>query len=264
VAYERKGKLYVRNEGNTPVSYSLSITAGQPSRCNGMSSVDFQYSNGPAMADGGLPASFMVPSFKLPMSVMAPMPWETAPVVVTYRPRSACRGGDDSDLSTVAWTRQGEPSGSMRRPTSMLATLTGASLLSQPVPNPVSFTGNRPVPQDVSLISNTGDGPVQLLGVELWQSQDGGTTPTQSCAAATTGPCLYYAWVQPPHFPVLLEGTTVPGARVNTVVGRLAFGVADDGGVYVAPALEQRVFAVVQTSDPYSPSVTVPITGRGQ
>ncbi len=263
IGFERSGKMYVRNEGNTSISYTLGVTAGQPSRCDGGASIDFRYASAPLLADGGSPATWMVPTFKLPMLVSDPKPWETAPVAITYRARSACRV-DAADLSTVIWTRQAEPLGTMRRPNTMLATLTGASLLSEPVPNAVTFTGNSPVPQDVSLVSNTGDGPMRLVTVELWQSADGGATPTDRCASVDAGPCVHFNWVAGPTLPVLLEGTTVPGARINKIVGRLSFGALDDAGMYQVPSQEQRVFAVVGTTDPYTPRVTVPITGRQQ
>ncbi len=264
VAYERSGKMYVRNEGNTPVSYSLNITAGQPSRCDGGATIDFAWGNAPAQADGGAPATFMIATTRLPMAVADPKPWETAPVSVVYRPRSACRGGDDSDLSTLIWTRQAEPVGTLRRPNSMLATLTGTSVLSEPVPNAVTFTGNSPTPQDVTLVSNTGDGPVRLLAAELWQSEDGGMTPTVRCSAVSAGPCTHYAWLNGPNLPQLLEGTNVPGARINKVIGRLAYGELNDAGMYQVPSQEQRVWVVVDTSDPYTPKVAVPIVGRLQ
>ena len=264
VAYERTGRMYVRNEGNTPVSYTLSITAGQPSRCDGGASIDYRYANAPLLADGGSQPTWMVPTTRLPMLVSDPMPWETAPVAVTYRARSACRG-DDTDLSTIVWTRQGEPLGTMRRPNTLLATLTGGSLLGDPVPFPVSFTGNSPVPQDVALVSNTGNGPLRLLSAELWQSADGGLVPDEPCSAVDAGPCAYFGWVAGPTLPVLLEGTTVPGGRVSQVVGKLSYGIYNpDGGLYTPPSQEQRVFAVVVTSDPYSPPVVVPIVGRLQ
>ncbi|MFZ5438787.1 MAG: choice-of-anchor D domain-containing protein [Myxococcota bacterium] len=264
VPWERSGKLYVRNEGNTPISYSLNVTAGQPGRCDGGASIDYAWSNAPAQADGGTPATFMVATTRLPMLVTDPKPWETAPVTVVYRPQSRCRGGDDSDLSTIIWTRQGEPLGTMRRPNTMLATLNGSSILAQPVPNGVTFTGNSPTPQDVTLVSNTGDGPVRLLAVELWQSADGGLTPTERCATATSGACTHYAWLQGPTVPTLLEGTNVPAQRVTKVLGRLAYGELNDAGMYQVPSLEQRVWAIVDTSDPYTPQVVVPIVGRLQ
>lgn len=146
MGYERSGKLYVRNEGNTPVSYSLNITAGQPTRCDGGASIDFRYANAPTTSDGGPQATWTAPTFKLPAAVSDPKPWETAPVAVTYRARSTCRG-DESDLSTVLWTRQGEPAGTSRRPNGMVATLTGASLLSKPEPFAVTFSGNNRCPR---------------------------------------------------------------------------------------------------------------------
>ncbi len=269
VPYERRGSFYVRNEGNTPVAYTLGITAGQPQRCDGGATIDFEYANAPTLADGGAQPSFMVPSFKLPMAVTDPTPWETAPVAVTYRARSACRGGDDSDLSTIVWTRQGEPLGTMRRPSTMLATMTGGSMLSNPEPFPLTFTGNRPLPADARLASNTGDGPVRLLAVSLRQSSDGGTTPDTDCATVTSGPCQYFQWLSGPAVPTLLEGTNVPGDPVDKVLGRIAYGTwtidpSTDAGFYQPPSQEQRIWAIVETSDPYEPTVTVPIIGRMQ
>jgi hypothetical protein len=146
----------------------------------------------------------------------------------------------------------------------MLATLTGASLLSDPVPNTVTFTGNNPVPQDVTLVSNTGDGPVKLLTAELWQSADGGLTPTDRCSAVTAGPCTHFRWSMGPTLPVTLDGTPSPTMRTSRVVGQLEYGTVDDAGMRQVPSQEQRVFAVVGTSDPYTPTVTIPIVGRLQ
>lgn len=262
VAYERTGQMFVRNDGNTPVSYAMTISAGQPSRCDGGASIDYRYANAPLPADGGTQATFTLPTFKLPNSVNDPRDWKTAPVSVTYRPRSICRG-DATDLSTIIWSRQGEPNNTMRRPSTMLATLTGSSLLSDPVPFPVTFTGSSPAPQDVSLVTNTGNGPMRLLTAELWQSADGGNTPSVRCANVDAGPCVYFAWGQGPTLPVLLEGTNLPGGRISKKVGTISFGTLD-GGMYYPPSQEQRVFAIVETTDPYSPTVTVPIIGRSQ
>ena len=264
IGYERAGAFYVRNAGNTPVSYSLAINAGNANRCDGGASIDYAFANAPVLPDGGTQSSFMVATSKLPLNVSDPMPWETAPVPVVYRPRSICRGGDTSDLATIIWTRQGEPNGTMRRPGSLIATISGASLLSNPQPNSVSFTGNRPAPQDVSLVSNTGDGPLDLLSVELWRSRDGGMVPDEPCSTATSGPCTYYAWTRGPTLPVHL-GPSVAGERVNQVLGQLAFGTFDaDAGAYLSPVTEQRLLVKVGTSDPYTPVVVVPILGRHQ
>ncbi len=265
VPYTRSGTMFVRNDGNTPVSYSMNISAGSPSRCDGGASVDFRYANAPLQADGGTQASWVVPTFKLPNAVTDPRDWKTTPVAITYRARSACRGGDDTDLSTIIWTRQGEPLDTTRRPSGMLATLTGNSILPQPLPFPVTFTGNSPAPADVSLVTNRGDGPVKLLAAELWQSADGGLTPGVRCSDVDAGPCTWFAWTAGPTLPVLLEGTNVPGGQVNKKVGTLSFGIFEaDGGFYVPPSQEQRVWAVVDTTDPYAPKVTVPIIGRLQ
>ena len=265
VPYARSGAMFVRNDGNTPVSYTMSIAAGAPQRCDGGASIDFRYANAPVLADGGAQATWNVPSFKLPTSVNDARDWKTAPVAVTYRPRSICKGGDDTDLSSISWRRAGEPSGTMRLPNSMLVTLTGSSVLPDPVPFPVTFTGNSPVPQDVSLVTNTGDGPLRLLTAELWQSADGGLTPGVRCADVDAGPCAYFGWFQGPTLPVLLEGTNIPGGRINKKVGAISYGIFNpDGGLYTPPSQEQRVWAIVGTTDPYAPTVTVPIIGRLQ
>ncbi|PZR04936.1 MAG: hypothetical protein DI536_33310 [Archangium gephyra] len=269
IPYERSGRFYVRNEGNTPVSYSMNISAGQQGRCGGDGGIDFLFANAPLLPDGGSPPTFMVPTSKLPDAVTDPTPWESAPVAIVYRARSACRGGDDSDLATITWSRQGEPIGTMRPPNTMLATLTGTSVLPNPEPFPITFTGNRPVPVDARLISNVGDGPVRLLSVSLRQSSDGGSVPDQDCSAVDAGPCSYFTWVAGPTLPVLLEGTTNLGQPVDKVVGRIAYGVwtvdpVTDAGMYIPPSQEQRIWAVVNTTDPYEPVVNVPITGRAQ
>ena len=43
VAYTRSGTMFVRNDGNTPVSYTMNISAGSPSRCDGGASIDFKF-----------------------------------------------------------------------------------------------------------------------------------------------------------------------------------------------------------------------------
>lgn len=257
---ERSGTLYVRNEGNTGVRYTMAFVSGQPNRCDGGASIDFAFANAPALADGGAQVSWSQAERQLPTQLSDAKPWETAPIDVTYRARSRCRD-DGADLATVVWTRQGDADGKTRLPGAMLATLTGSSILSAPVPYPVTFTGNVVTPQEVSLVSNTGDGPVELKAVDLWQSNDGGATPHVRCHDAVGGPCQYFSWVSGPTLPVRLAGTTSPGVRVSQVLGQLAFGT-EDGGVYYAPFQEQRVFAVVETGDPYTPTVTVPIIGR--
>jgi hypothetical protein len=263
VPYERSGTMFVRNDGNTPVSYTMSISAGQPSRCDGGASIDFRYANALVLSDGGVPVTWNLPTFQLPNAVTDPRDWKTAPVAVTYRARSACKGGDDTDLSTISWRR--DPSSATRMPNTMIATLTGNSVLADPVPFPVTFTGNSPMPQDVSLVTNTGDGPLRLVSAELWQAADGGLTPGVRCADVDAGPCTWFAWVEGPTLPVLLEGTNLPSGRISKKVGRISYGRFNpDGGLYSPPSQEQRVFAIVGTTDPYAPVVTVPIIGRLQ
>jgi hypothetical protein len=78
---------------------------------------------------------------------------------------------------------------------------------------------------------------------------------------------VYFAWLD--------GGATLPltleGARplpVSKPLRNLAYGTytlgTNDAGYYVAPSAEQRVWASVQTTDPYEPVVLVPIIGRLQ
>lgn len=268
IPYERSGTMFVRNDGNTPVSYTLTISAGQPQRCDGGASIDFRYANAPLSPDGGPRANWVEPTVKLPMAVTDPRDWKTAPVAITFRPRSICNSNRDSDAadqSTLIWARQGEPAGTLRRPTTMLATFNGSSVLANPQPFQVTFTGNSPMPQDVSLVVNRGPGALRITGVSLWQSADGGPQPGVRCSDVDAGPCTQFAWLQGPTVPQVLEGTAVPTAGVTKQLGRLAYGSFNpDGGLYTPPSQEQRVWAVVETSDPYVPTLTVPIIGRLQ
>jgi hypothetical protein len=256
---ERTGSFYVRNEGNTSVSYSLNITRSSPPvRCDGGAAIDFTYANAPLLADGGAQVSYMVPTVALGPDV-------SPGVAVRYRATSACRGGDDSDLSTIIWTRQAEPSGTNRQPPVMIASLTGSSLLANPEPYAVTFTGNQPAPQTVNLISNTGGGPLEVTGISLRYAPDGGATPTADCAGVTDAPCVYFAWLDGgATLPLVLEGAhPLP---VSKPLRDLAYGTwtvdVTDAGYYVAPTTQQKVWAEVQTSDPYEPVVLVPIIGR--
>lgn len=257
--YARTGGFYVRNDGNTAVSYSLSINRSSPaSRCDGGALIDFTYANAPALADGGASISFMVPTATLGPDV-------TPTVAVSYRATSACRSGDDSDLSTIIWTRQLEPAGTTRQPAAMFASLTGSSLLSNPEPYAITFTGNQPAPQTVNLVSNTGPGPLQVTGVSLRYAPDGGAVPTADCAGVTDAPCVYFAWLDGgAALPVVLEGARP--LPVSKPLRDLAYGTwtvdVTDAGYYVAPTTQQKVWAEVQTSDPYEPVVLVPIIGR--
>lgn len=261
--YQRSGTLYVRNEGNTRVSYTLQFQAQAAATCDAGSAIDFAFANAPALPDGGTQASWTVPVAALPATETAPRPWETAPLAVTYRATSACTR-DAADQARVIWTRQGEPLGTTRPPGTLIFTLTGKSLLPSPQANPFTFTGNPPVPQDVTLVSNSGDGPMRVTAVALWQSADGGASPGVPCAQVDAGPCRYFSWADDPaaRLPLVLEGTPTPSAPVAKVLGRLAYGTPQGDGGYEAPFGEFRVWAVVETSDPYSPRVAVPLTGR--
>ncbi len=257
VPYERSGSLYVRNEGNYPVSFSFNVLRGYENRCDGGSTIDFSFSNAP---DGG-PPSYMVPTATLAGADMSP------PVAVRYLARSHCRGGDDADVAFVSWTRQQEPFGTMRQPSSMVASMTGTSLLPDPEPFPSNHTinsvGTFPFSFEVPLVSNVGRAPLQLLDAGLRYASDGGSRPDATCAGVDAGPCAHFHWLDGPHLPVTLEGSST-GAPVSQVVGHLGLGklvsgLEDGGSEWVAPTGSNRVWVEVQTSDPYEPVVLVPI-----
>jgi hypothetical protein len=147
----------------------------------------------------------------------------------------------------------------------MIASLTGSSLLSNPEPYAVTFTGNQPAPQTVNLISNTGGGPLEVTAISLRYAPDGGATPTADCAGVTDAPCVYFTWLDGgATLPLVLEGARP--LPVSKPLRNLAYGTwtvdTTDAGYYVAPMTQQKVWAEVQTSDPYEPAVLVPIIGR--
>lgn len=264
VGYARPGKLYFRNEGNTPVSYTLRYQTLQGGLCDGGTSVDLQFSSAPALPDGGLQAVWTEPTVKVPTAVTDPTPWETAPVTLTYRPRSVCPN-DTSDQAFVIWTRQGEPSGTTRLPQSLFFTLNGTSLLPRGVNNDGTCapSGTSATCQWAFTVGSAGPAPLRITRVSLWQGEplaDGGfgPVPFEQCAPGSGGNCPMFDFApgQDPNrlLPLTLAG--VPdGVPVYHALGTLVFG---DGGVAPLPNQPYTVFGVVETDDPYAPAVQIP------
>ncbi|MBS1151395.1 MAG: hypothetical protein H6Q89_3093, partial [Myxococcaceae bacterium] len=285
------GTIYVKNEGNFPVAYSLNWKAlpYPNARCDGGSTdSDFTFSNAPMLADGGRVANFVEPTFKLPLNLTDAKPWETAPVTVTYRASSRCRD-DGADQAQIFWTRQaqndaGEPAGSNRMPGTLFMTLSASSRLPHADPSNWSCgTAGSPatLPCDAPFfgVNNGGDAPLKVTKVELWQefSQafgDGGG-PTggifQICDPGNpSGECAAFTWKNidggnPNQYaPHSLAPTNNPINPTQIQLGRLAFGEAClDGGLTACANVPFKLYAVIYTDDPYSPTVITKISGYG-
>ncbi len=285
------GKLYLKNEGNFPVSYSLQWDAlpYSTARCDGGSTTsDFSFSNAPVLTDGGRVLKFSEPTFKLPLDPNAAKPWETAPVTVTYRASSQCRD-DGADQARLLWTRQpqldaGEASGSNRMPGTLFMTLNASSQLPHADPSNWSCgTAGSPatLPCEAPFfgVNNGGDAPLKVLKVEIWQEfnpsfGDGGGPNGgifQICDPLNpSGDCAAFTWKNvdggnpnqlAPH---KIGPTTNPMNPTQVQIGRLAFGEAClDGGLTSCPNTPFRVYAVITTDDPYSPTVVAKISGYG-
>lgn len=272
VGYARAAKLYFRNEGNTPVSYTLQYQSQVGNVCDAGSAIDFEFANAPLQADGGRQASWNVPTVKLPTSVMDPKPWETAPIAVTYRARSACRE-DAADQARVLFTRQGEPAGTMRTPQTLILNLTGQSVLPRGVPQDIVMNGTVPLTVDFLGVGNAGEAPLRVTQVSLWQAEfllDGGrsTTPYELCDPMSTGDCRFFHWApgNDPNttLPRSLAGTPNVSVPTREILGRIVFGAALDGGVAPLTNREYGVYAVIDTNDPYAPQVIARVRGTAR
>lgn len=251
----RSGRLYVKNEGNTPVSYAFNVNALAGGRCDAGTNIDFAFSNSPS-PDAG---RFMVPSARLPNAATDPQPWESAPVAVMYRPTSQCRD-DGADQVQIFWSRQNEPLGTNRLPQAAVVILTGQSVLPRGVPFDlnISLAGMiRSVTQNYNGLSNLGDGPLTIRSATIWQGEfllDGGTGPApfEECqAGATAGACAFYWWETAPTVPFTLAGTPLPSQPSTRVVGQIGFGQRDGGTATPQVGTTYRAFAVFETNDPY-------------
>lgn len=260
--WSRKAALYFRNEGNTPVSYTVRYEAQAGPKCDGGSSVDFEFAGAP---DAG--PTWTTAQVKLPTAVTVAKPWETAPVALTYRPASSCRD-DAADQARVTWTRQAEPAGTNRPPPSLILLLTGGSMLPRAVPQDITMSGTLPLHSDYYGVGNAGEAPLQVSDVRLFQAEylaDGGrgTGPDYAaglCQGASGGDCRYFTWAVggAPVLPKTLGGTTNSGAPTKTLLGTIVFG-ADSTGLI--PHRDYFIYAVATTNDPYAPLIVSRVRG---
>lgn len=270
VGYARSGKLYFRNEGNTPLSYTLRYQTLQGGLCDAGTSIDLQFSSAPTLPDGGLQPVWTEPTVKVPNAVTDPTPWETAPVALTYRPRSVCPN-DTSDQAFVIWTRQGEPSGTTRLPQSLFFTLNGTSLLPKGVNHNDGCTvGGSAATCEMSFVgvASAGTAPLRVTRVTLWQGEPlpsggFGPVPFEQCGPTSGGNCPMFDFApgQDPNrlLPLTLPGVPNAGNPASQVLGTLVFG---DGGTAPLPNARYTVFGVVDTDDPYAPQVISTFTGQ--
>jgi hypothetical protein len=274
---QRTGTLYFKNVGNVPVKYSATYTPYPYSnpRCDaGMPPhSDFTFANVPD--DGGAPMPVNMATSSLPMMASDPMPWQTTPIAVGYRATSRCTS-EGADQATVVWTRQ-DPIGTTHLPQTLLMTLTGGSLLPAAKAKPVNIgQANAPaaipfnLPLGVELVTNEGQAPLTLTSADLFEDcgmTDGGCL--NSCANADAGAnCKGFIWadggIPSQLLPVTLDGGANAGMPSQKVIGKLFVGCAANDGSCPTAVTHLKVYAVVQTSDPYAPTVTVPLNAYVQ
>lgn len=272
VGYARGGRLYFRNDGNTPLWYALRYQSQQSAVCDAGSTIDLEFSNAPRLPDGGLQAIWTEPKVKVPAALTDPRPWETAPVTLTYRARSACPG-DTADQAFVTWNRQDEPAGTNRLPQSLTFIVNGTSLLPKGVNADNRCTASGSVGTcDMPFVgvASAGTAPLRVTRVTLWQGEplaDGGfsAVPFEQCGPTSGGNCPMFDFApgQDPNrlLPLTLPGVADPSTPASQTLGTLTFG---DGGTAPLANVLYTVYAVIDTDDPYSPQVISTFRGQRQ
>ena len=262
--YEMSGQLYVRNEGNVPIKYSLNYAAAVPSAgCDGgtITDPDFRFSNAPS------PNTISWPE----QTVTLPPGMESAPVTLTYRPTAGC-ASEASDGARVLWMRQGDLAEQKRHPSTLGAFFSGQSRLPHAVPSDVTFNlqGDEvtiPHVQAFTGVMNKGIADFQVTKVTLYEAIDPNATD-RTCAGPDAGifqacvpnpvaasDCYYFGWADGGH-PNATAPHTIPfstdGGTATAVIGQLAFSPAfePDGGAPL-PVLGRCVYAVIETTDPF-------------
>lgn len=288
---EKKGQLYLRNEGNIPVSYTVEWVPFPytKDRCDAgyAPKSDFAFSNAPASPDGGVVARYTQGTTKLPNAESDPKPWETTPVTLSYRAFSRCRD-EATDLARVVWTRQGDVE-LTRVPKTILMTADGTSKLPRAL-NADWACGSLGSPQQVPCkfdfygVSNAGDEALTVQQIQLWEElpnlldggMQGGPGPNgglfQPCDFTNPySDCVRFAWDgrdggNPNQYaPHLIPASPNPPQQSQRVIGTLVFGPNGSGDCFfdagACPNKLYRLYAVIQTDDPYSPSVLTRIQG---
>ncbi|MFZ5471321.1 MAG: choice-of-anchor D domain-containing protein, partial [Myxococcota bacterium] len=273
-ASQGRGQLFVKNEGNVPVAYSMRYEpypytkdrcdAGYPALS------DFTFSNVPQLADGGVASPYVEPTASLPEG------GESQKVTVQYTARSRCRD-EGTDLARVVWTRQNEPAS--HTPATILVTMDGTSKLPWGVPSDwncgsLAMPATPPCKFAFYGVNNSGDAPLKVTQVELVEEvpQTDGGLQFQSCASAgPTSPCRFFGWEavdggDPNQYaPHDLPATTNPAQPTQKALGTLVFGpqCSPTSGPGTCPTPNQlyRIHAEVHTDDPYGPIVRARMAG---
>lgn len=262
--YSMNGRLYVRNEGNVPVQYSLQYKAATvTTSCDGgvLTQPDFAFSNAP---DAGT-LQWAVPTTQLPAMPGDPKPWETAPVTVTYSPTAECPD-QASDQAQIFWTRQGDT----RQPVILSAFLTGQSRLPDAVPHDVAVQGQAGSHVPVHGADNRGIAEFQVTQVRLFEVVN--PSPQAACTGPDAGPfqecdgsnpsgyCSHWEWADGGN-PNLTAPHTIPvGADggIGTVrIGTLVFAPSA-GSTLNTPYC---VYTVADTTDPFHPQIVSRVQG---
>ncbi len=262
----RTAKVWVKNAGNVPVKYALQFVTNAAANKNpcGLAAApasDFSFSNSPAPGT----AQWTEPTTQLPAAATDPMPWETAPITVTYQARSRCSAGaadDTADQARITLTRQGDAF----PPPALFISVTGTSKLPKPVPSTLSPNGVVPLTTDFYGVANAGSAPFNVTGVKLQEvvpETDGGVRFVD-CGVAVVDDgglaCDHYSWAQPPSLPTAVPAPALVGGLNKVVLGKITFGVGADGGVVLNKPY--KVNARVSTDDPYTPVVNSDVTGK--
>lgn len=285
---QRSGKVFFKNLGNIPVKYTVDwVPYPHPqNRCDAgyPAQSDFTFSNVPT--DGGAPPRYQQGTTQLPADAKEPPPWETAPVTINYRASSRCRD-EASDLAQVVLTRQGDPPS--RVPNTILLTADGTSRLPRGlnVDWSCGYVGSPqlvPCKYDFYGVSNAGDAPLRVLSVELYEElpnqpdggMQGGNGPNggafQPCDFSNPfSDCVRFAWQSRDggdpnqHAPHTIAPSPNPPQASKVVIGTMVFGPNGsascfaDGGA--CPNQLYRIYAVIQTDDPYAPTVISRVQG---
>lgn len=251
----KAGTLTLRNEGNVPLTYTGDWRQNlNPKSCGdaGFSRPDFQFSNSP---DAGA-QKFVTGTAGVPMAATDPKPWQTAPVTVSYSANSRCVE-EAADSAAVFLATQS--SGHLIL---MSVNFSGASAL--PDAEPSDLTANvskTQLPAALGVVGavNRGTAGFTVNLVTLHEvGADGGVG--QDCAVTLpTSACDRFAWSPDGGDPNLRTPIYVgpDDGGVTPIVGVLLFGpdAGTDCTLGVCPNTAYELRAVIQTSDPYHPTV---------
>lgn len=259
--YSASGALYLKNEGNLPVQYSMQYKSKVEKSCDGgvPDRIDFQFSNAPS-PDA---LTWDVATTQLPSMQSDPKPWETAPVTVTYSATAACPD-EAADQAQVFWTRQDRPG---KTPSFLTAFLNGRSRLPQAVANPVGASGKPNTQFPFIGVGNRGIAEFQVTKVELYEVVTGVTPPAGECHKLDAGyplspcdhtnpisDCYQFGWAAggDPNATAPHTIPTAPDGGIGTAeLGTLVFSADSSANQNQAYC----VWAVIDTTDPFRPQV---------